>query len=56
VSAKSIVSPGSSLEPMRTALREAPLTAIRQELTAERVLDACAGCGHDWRERLYGPA
>jgi hypothetical protein len=55
VSAKSIVSPGTSLEPIRAALREAPLVAIRQELTDERILDACAGCGHDWRERLYGP-
>jgi hypothetical protein len=55
VSARNIVGPGTSLEQIRVALREAPLTAIRQELTDRQILEACARCGHDFRERLYGP-
>jgi len=56
VCAKSIVFAGTSLEQIRTALHQAPLAAIRQELTDDRIVDACAACGYVWRERLYGPA
>jgi hypothetical protein len=55
VSARNIVCSGTSLEQIRVALHEAPLVAIRQELTDDRILDACAESGHAWRERLYGP-
>jgi hypothetical protein len=55
VSARNIVRPRTSLEPIRVALREAPLAAIRQELTDRQILDACAQCAYTWRDRLYGP-
>jgi hypothetical protein len=36
-------------------IREAPLTAVRELLTDEMILQACRACGHRFRERLYGP-
>ena len=55
MSARSIVRGETPLEEIRNALRQAPLVAIRQELTDRQILAACARCGHDFRERLYGP-
>jgi len=45
----------ASLEEIRAALREAPLTALREMLPDGKILEACRFCGHQYRERLYGP-
>lgn len=42
-------------EEIRTMLRESPLGAFRQMLPDAAILDACRACGHEFRERLYGP-
>ena len=31
------------------------LTALREMLPDEKVLEACRSCGYEYRERLYGP-
>lgn len=49
-----------SSEEIRSALREAPLTAIREKLKDRDILDACRTCGHTFiptaalRPRGYG--
>lgn len=45
----------AGLEEIRAALREASLTAFRDMLPDEKILEACRSCGHEYRERLYGP-
>lgn len=40
---------------IRQSIREAPLVAIRETLTDQRILDACIACDYTFRERLYGP-
>jgi hypothetical protein len=50
-----IVHREASLEEIRKALREAPLAALREMLPDRKILEACESCGHEWRERLYGP-
>ena len=42
-------------EEIRRLLREAPLPAIRQLLTDKDILEACAACQHEYRDRRYGP-
>ncbi len=43
------------LDLISTALREAPLPALRQLLPDQEVLDACAQVGYRFRKRLYDP-
>jgi hypothetical protein len=43
------------LEKIRMAIRQSPLVALRELLTDQDVLNACKLCGHQYRERLYGP-
>lgn len=50
-----IVRDGVRVEQIRRALREAPLVALREELTDEQILQACRACGHHFRRRRYGP-
>ena len=48
---------GSSgnLERIRATLREAPLVALRQQLTDRDILDACRSCDYRFRRRQYDP-
>lgn len=46
---------GAKLEQIRRGLREAPLVALRELLTDKAILDACRACGHEFRDRRYGP-
>jgi len=55
MSARRIVHTNVTLEEIRAALEEAPLAAIRQELTDRNIIDACDQCRHNWRNRLYNP-
>jgi len=55
MSGKQIVRTGAALEQIRTALQQAPLTAIRQELSDQSILDACRAYKYVWRDRLLGP-
>lgn len=55
MSTRTIVRCQTSLEEIRTALRQAPLTAVREELTDRKILEACAQCRYTFRQRLYDP-
>ena len=44
-----------SPEEICSALREAPLVAIREKLKDRDILDACRTCGHTFRRRRYDP-
>jgi hypothetical protein len=55
MSGKQIVHTGVALEEIRTALQQAPLTAIRQELGDQSILDACHAYKYVWRNRLFNP-
>jgi len=55
MSVKGIVRSNRCLEEIRTALEQAPLAAVREELTDRSIIDACDRCGHLWRNRLYNP-
>ena len=44
-----------SVKDISTALREAPLSALRQMLPDRDILNACAEAGYSFRNRLYGP-
>ena len=55
MSRNAIVFPEPSLEEIRTILEQAPLVAVRQELTDRSIIDACDRCGHVWRNRVYNP-
>ena len=48
---------GSSgnLERIRATLREAPLVALREQLTDRDILDACRSCDYRFRRRQYDP-
>ncbi len=50
-----IVHSSEYLEQIRRMLREAPLVALRQQLTDRQILAACRACGHDFRRRRYDP-
>ena len=50
-----IVRSPRSASTIRSMIREAPLTAVRELLTDEMILQACRACAHRFRERLYGP-
>ena len=50
-----IVRSHGSASAIRSIIREAPLTAVRELLTDEMILQACRACAHRFRERLYGP-
>lgn len=43
------------IEKIRTALRESPLMCLREILKDRQIYDACRACGHNFRERQYGP-
>jgi len=51
----SIGGSGGKLEGFRRRLREAPLVALREALTDQDIVDACAVCGHTFRSRQYDP-
>lgn len=44
-----------TLEEVRKMLQEAPLVALRERLTDKQILEACKECGHEFRDRQYGP-
>jgi hypothetical protein len=44
-----------TLEEIRKMLHEAPLVALREQLTDKQILDTCAVCGYKFRNRQYGP-
>jgi hypothetical protein len=46
---------GAKLEQIRRALREAPLVALREQVTDRQILEACKACGHAFRYRRYDP-
>ena len=50
-----IVNSSVQSETIRQSIREAPLVAIRELMTDQRILEACAACGYTFRQRLYGP-
>lgn len=50
-----IGSASTTSQEIRDMLRQAPLSAIRQELTDRDILNACKACGYVFRERRYGP-
>lgn len=50
-----IDSSSGNLERIRATLREAPLVALRQQLTDRDILDACRACGYRFRRRRYDP-
>jgi hypothetical protein len=45
----------TDLERFGALLRASPLTALREMLPDEEILDACRAAGHAYRNRLYGP-
>ena len=50
-----IVHRKATVEEIRTAMREAPLGALREMLPDRRILEACEACGHSFRERRFSP-
>ena len=46
---------GAELERVRRGLREAPLVALREQLTDRHILDACKAYGYVFRRRQYDP-
>jgi len=50
-----IVNRGAKLEQVRRVIREAPLVALRRQLTDREILEACRACGHVFRRRRYDP-
>jgi hypothetical protein len=50
-----IDSSAGKLERIRQGLREAPLVALREQLTDRQILDACRACDHRFRRRRYDP-
>ena len=40
---------------IRQSIRQAPLVAIRELLTDQRIYDACTACDYTYRRRIYGP-
>ena len=51
----SIVQSSVDLERIRRVVREAPLVALREQLTDHDILDACRACGYRFRRRRYDP-
>lgn len=51
----SIVNSSPDSGEIRRVLTESPLPAIRQMLTDQAILEACAACEHDYRDRRFGP-
>ncbi|MCH8914046.1 MAG: hypothetical protein IIA33_10825 [Planctomycetes bacterium] len=49
-----IVNSSVQSETIRQSIREAPLVAIRELMTDQRILKACTACGYTFRQRLYG--
>jgi hypothetical protein len=45
----------AKLERIRQGLREAPLVALREQLTDHQILLACCACNHRFRRRRYDP-
>ena len=50
-----IVHSSEYLERVCRMLREAPLVALRKQLTDRQILSACRACGHDFRRRRHDP-
>ena len=51
----SIVQRRPSAQEVRTAIRQAPLVAIRELLPDRQILEACRRCGHRFRQRQFDP-